>query len=556
MKLSKFSNAKFGAKLLYIAFLLFGLIFLVNPFSAPGLTSFNANPVYTGNDGWLTPANARSFVKVGGRIHWVFMKLHEGKRRIAHSYSEDGGRTFKSGALIAPFASAQNQYQSDPCIVSQSDGTLHIFYHEGYPDPTGYRIDYTYVYWIYSKDNGRSWSEPFKVSLYKHPWYGADPGNKSFSPSACVDKNDDIHLICCQGHRIGVVHYFYDHSQGYWTTGELIFLGWGTGDCRFPSIVADDQGNLHVLYGAGVWFYWDTPWYSYQKKTSTGWSKSERIGYGLLEPTLFLSENGTPLISSGYEHKGPWGELGVGCSTLYIRDDQGWRKYPIPIIIASFGGGQATIGSGGNILFPCCWKGGDHEIYQFLSEDLGKTWRVNFKTDDCDPSIGFNRNRSPRTAWSKYNFPRELATSFFFEKQTPSNPKEGPYELWFYPGKSIQDIITDVKVKPKEFDPYEESGEISLYYHLKRESRVTMEIFDFGGRLVKTLMDGEVREERDHSQKWHGIINCEEIAILKDDKGVLIAPDGIYTIKITAQDANDPSLSDTKEVKVKVKSNS
>lgn len=545
MKLSKFSSAKFSAKFLYIAFLfLFGLIiFLLNPFSAPGLTSLNANPIYTGNDGWLTPANARSFVKVGRKIHWVFVKLHEGKKRIAYSNSTDG-RVWSSGECIAPLVSEANQYQVQPCICAQSDGTLNVFYQEE-----------GYIYWVYSKDNGETWSYPCKVSRYWHPYgYTPYPGWLSFSPCACVDRYDNIHLICCQDPRIGIVYYFYDHDLSSWTLGELIFFGWDTGGCRFPSIVVDDQDQIHVLYGAGVWFYWDTPWYSYQKKTAEGWAEPEVIGYGLLQPTLFLAEDGRPLISSGDEYKGPWGEVRGGGSALYIRDDQGWRRYPVPMIAASFRGGQATISSGGKIFFPCCWNVGDHEIYQFVSEDCGKTWKVNFQTDDCDPSIGFNRNFNPRTAWSKYGFPEGFATAFFFEKQTPLNSDEGPYQLWFYPGESSRNIITDVKAQPQEFDPYEETGEINIYYHLERESKVTMEIFDSGGRLVKTLMDDGEREGGDHSEKWHGIINCEEIAVLEGDKGVLIAPDGIYTIKITAQDANDPSVSEAKEVKVKVKS--
>ncbi|MDI6688902.1 MAG: hypothetical protein QME54_00480 [Actinomycetota bacterium] len=539
-----------GIKSLCIAFLLlFGSVILfLNPFNARGLTSSNANAaIYTGNDGWLTPANARSFVKVGGRIHWVFVKLHEGKKRIVYSSSTEG-KIWSSGACIAPLISESNRYQVQPCICSQSDGTLNVFYQEE-----------GYIYWIYSKDNGETWSSPCKVSRYWHPYgYTPHPGWLSFSPCACVDRYDNIHLICCQDPRIGIVYYFYDYYQETWTSGELVFFGWDTGGCRFPSIIVDDQDQIHVLYGMGVWFYWDTPSYLYQKRENGIWKDIEYLFARDTQPTILVDEDDTPLVSVG-EFANSRRVPVQGTSAVFIRDNptasdhiDRWSIYPV----STNSGGQLTLGSYGEFIFPAVqgWGENQYEIFQNISYNKGETWRINFQTDDYDPSIGFNRNFNPRTAWSKYNFPKELATAFFFEKQTPSNLDEGPYQLWFYPGEGGQDIITDVKVQPQEFDPYEETGEISIYYHLERKSKVTMEIFDSGGRLVKTLMDGGVREGGDHIEKWYGIINCEEITVLERDKGVLIAPDGIYTIKITACNANDPSLSDTKEVKVKVKS--
>ncbi len=508
----------------------------------------NISAHYTGNDGWLTPANARSFLKVDGKIHWVYTKEHDGKRRVAYSCSNDNGKTWSQSKIIAPWADPKNTEQGTPCMITQGDGTLHVFYGEGYPD-------YGYVFWIYSNDGGKAWSKPFKVSIYKHPWYGPDPGNDSFSPSACVDKNDDIHLICCQGHRIGVIHYFYNNEEKSWTSGEVVFWGRDSGDCSSPSIVVDNKGDIHVLYGLGRWHSWDSLTYIYQKRSGGVWGKWQIITLNMDQPTLLLDDEDTPIISSGGDR--------CGGSGIYVQDmaTGGWKRYSIPILGGGFWKGQATIGSGGKFFFPCCGTWGEpyNQIYQFASSDGGRTWEPIYRITDYNPSTGFNKNRNPITAWSKYNFVPELAPAFFFEKQTPANLKGGPYQLWFVGGDSSQKIITGLSAEPTQFDPYTKGGETTISYVLSRDSSVSIEILDSSGKVVKTKLPrtGEAPGAKGSNMVvWNGVIDFPELnrdTINSDDLSVFLAPDGTYTIKVTAKDKANPSIADTKEIKVKVK---
>jgi|GEM_PF-5115223 len=63
---------------------------------------------YTGNDGWLTPSNARSLLYSQGKIHWVYTGLFENKSRVLSSHSEDDGKTWSKGKSIAPWFDSKN----------------------------------------------------------------------------------------------------------------------------------------------------------------------------------------------------------------------------------------------------------------------------------------------------------------------------------------------------------------------------------------------------------------------------------------------------------------
>ncbi|MDO8886573.1 PQQ-binding-like beta-propeller repeat protein [Candidatus Oleimmundimicrobium sp.] len=111
-------------------------------------------------------------------------------------------------------------------------------------------------------------------------------------------------------------------------------------------------------------------------------------------------------------------------------------------------------------------------------------------------------------------------------------------------------IISDISVSPQVLDPYKKDERATLHYDLNKEANLTLEILNSSKHIVKSIDLGTKEPGSDHYE-WWGVIDCPEIG-LNDDKGVFLAPDGEYTIRLTAQDIEDGSVIDTKEVKVQV----
>jgi len=112
-------------------------------------------------------------------------------------------------------------------------------------------------------------------------------------------------------------------------------------------------------------------------------------------------------------------------------------------------------------------------------------------------------------------------------------------------------IISDISVSPQTFNPYEKDEKVTLHYVLNKEANLTLEILNSSKHIVKLVNIGR-KEPGSHKYDWWGVIDCPEIG-LNDDRGVFLAPDGEYTIRVKAKDVKNEKIVDTKEIKVQVK---
>ncbi len=126
-----------------------------------------------------------------------------------------------------------------------------------------------------------------------------------------------------------------------------------------------------------------------------------------------------------------------------------------------------------------------------------------------------------------------------------------------------QPLVKNISATPQVFDPYEKDSQVDISYELKEEASVQIEIYNAGGEKVKALfedlVDGEEVEKEEkqeagsQTEQWCGIRDFEEMALLDGDKGVLLAPDGEYTVKVSATSELTGRV-ESAEVKVVVKS--
>jgi hypothetical protein len=89
------------------------------------------------------------------------------------------------------------------------------------------------------------------------------------------------------------------------------------------------------------------------------------------------------------------------------------------------------------------------------------------------------------------------------------------------PGEAPQTMRNDDYVEGNYPNPFNPTTEIS--FGLKEQGRVVIRIFDAGGRLVRTLVEGEM-PAGDHSETWNG----------KDDHG-RAAASGIYFCRLETE---------------------
>jgi len=520
-------------------------LFLHNlPAQAIDSSDLNIETRYTGNDGWLTSSNARSFLYSQGKIHWVYTGLVEDKLRVLYSHSEDNGKTWSKGELIAPWSDSKNTGQSSPCICVQSDGAIHVFYSEGYSD-------YVYTFWTFSKDNGRSWSTPYKVSTYV--WYpGKDPGNDSVTPSACVDKDDHIHLAVGQGHYVGIVYYFYN---GYcWTDGEAAWDSRKEGkycDARYPSISVDSLGNVHLVFGVDWSFLIGGRLaYFYRKRISgLGWGNVYHFNfpYSYCSASSVLYNDSPLFVQGGIQSA-------VRSAKWYFKNVSGiWHLGELPHVTSFYYNCYRSVSLtiGDNKEWICYLQeffSSYKYIHKLISKDEGATWTVNKINIDTDDNYN---NFKPICAWYAFNFPSGLENLFFFQKNIST--RRGSYQLWVG-GKFAEggaNIIKLLHCQPVVFDPYEKDERVTLHYDLEKEANLNLEILNSSKHIVKSIDLGKKGPGSDNYE-WWGVIDCPEIG-LNDDKGVFLAPDGEYAIRMIARDTENSSVVDTKEVKVQVK---
>lgn len=102
-------------------------------------------------------------------------------------------------------------------------------------------------------------------------------------------------------------------------------------------------------------------------------------------------------------------------------------------------------------------------------------------------------------------------------------------------------LSLQVTANPGVIDPYDcDAGQAAITFKLDTPATVTVNVLDSQGKTVRCLVDNAQFEAGEHIVTWYGIIDFPEavdanLAADFGDKGVLIAPDGDYTLEVLAQ---------------------
>jgi hypothetical protein len=190
--------------------------------------------------------------------------------------------------------------------------------------------------------------------------------------------------------------------------------------------------------------------------------------------------------------------------------DRGWKAWNVAAMVQS-------------------WVSGTRSNHGFLLETLGYAnyWGASF----------YSKDYSDSEYWPQLEIAYEL-------------PEES--------------AVKNLAVSPGILDPYEQDSDVTVSYELKEESLVQIEIYNSEGEKVKALYedfdeDGAEIEKPErqaaglHNSTWCGVIDFREMTVLNGDKGVLLAPDGEYTIKVIATSL-DSGKTESAEVAVTIES--
>lgn len=175
----------------------------------------------------------------------------------------------------------------------------------------------------------------------------------------------------------------------------------------------------------------------------------------------------------------------------------------------------------------------------------------------------------------------KYVTPFTFDKPVSlsANAEAGIVAVGSFSGVDVlrfkaDKLITEFEVKPdsKIVYPYSDGpegteAEAKINFTLAQDANITLTI-EKDGTVVKTLLEDEPFEQGAHTFEavadkkgdgiiWKGSLDLPAIAIMVESflgRGILIAPDGRYKIKMTAQDISGSGLpQDTKEAEIEVR---
>ncbi|MEW6104290.1 MAG: hypothetical protein AB1630_10855, partial [bacterium] len=110
-------------------------------------------------------------------------------------------------------------------------------------------------------------------------------------------------------------------------------------------------------------------------------------------------------------------------------------------------------------------------------------------------------------------------------------------------GTLLVSLISNLTATPLSFNPYGENAKLEISYLLHTEAKITIEILDANGKLVKTLINLADRPAGNQTEVWYGVIDKSEI----NPYDILIAPPGSYKIKVIAK-PNNGLGADSKEI--------
>jgi len=194
-----------------------------------------------GGSTWLAPVRltwnlGRSYSPAiaadsASRIHLVWKDNTPGNNEIFYKRSDDMGVTWSSPTRLTwSSGDVINLF----LVVDLSD-RVHMVYND---DTPGNRE----IYYKCSTDYGASWSTPKRLS-----W---NSGN-SYKPKAAVDLSGTVHVVWYDT-SVDPTEIFYKNSTDLGATwSAMARLTWNSGPSQAPSIAADQNDDLHMVWDDG-----------------------------------------------------------------------------------------------------------------------------------------------------------------------------------------------------------------------------------------------------------------------------------------------------------------
>jgi hypothetical protein len=153
-------------------------------------------------------------------------------------YSEDEGATWSNPNSVSSVASRVATFV--PSLAISENGRVHVVWAEvGLPESTWLRLNYAH-----SSDKGLTWTFPLELGA----------GNHSDGTILAIGDNE-VHLAWNGGIGIGGRYYQYSADGGVtWSIPARVFEA--AGRAGYPSLAFDGAGTLHILTGQGEYAWW------------------------------------------------------------------------------------------------------------------------------------------------------------------------------------------------------------------------------------------------------------------------------------------------------------
>jgi len=153
------------------------------------------------------------------------------------------------------------------CSARDSTGTLHLVFSNNFGSGPGQISD---IYYVYSTDNGLTWSDTFNVSETGRP--------KSVYPALAIDRRGWLHCSWWEGEVEGEyneVFYRCRDSTGWSPVERVSYLRQRGGD-PYSSLVCDSLNRVHLVWNLSPSSVeWHEVWYSI--RDDSGWSTPENL---------------------------------------------------------------------------------------------------------------------------------------------------------------------------------------------------------------------------------------------------------------------------------------
>ncbi len=238
-------------------------------------------------------------------------------------YANNTGAGWSNATVISDIYGWNNDDSSSPSIAIDNNGNLHVVWEDSTAGEWG--TDQEIMYANYT---GASWSNATVISDI----YGWNDDDSS-SPSIAVANDNNLHVVWEDGTNgtwgIDIEIMYANYTSAGWSNATVIsdIYGWNNDLSLAPSIVVDKNGKIHVVWSDDTDGEWGTDQeIMYVNYTSAVWSNATAISdiYGWNSglsgsPSIIAENNGRVHI---VWEDGTDAEWGTDSEIMYTTSDK------------------------------------------------------------------------------------------------------------------------------------------------------------------------------------------------------------------------------------------